>query len=235
MCFERNLSKHFGILDLFEVTLSSHCPSLPKTTRPCATPPQSRIPKLYPDAFLRQNVFSFTLHPPPHIPTYSLSHISPREVFLLWRSPISASCLHHISTAHTGCSSHPAMVPSNSFVCLSPPRRVVLMADKDRSLQWLPQAGKSSQAQLYTSDQLQLSVERCLRDFVKYCDVGGAEEFYCLFGEVHLLPPFRQHLSIGNFWLFSGQVQSKRVKFSRKAKLAQGVIEIKIATKYKPS
>lgn len=154
MCFEGKLSKHFGILDLFEVTLSSHCPSLPKTTQPYAIPPQSKIPTLYPDTFLRQNVFSFMLHPPPHIPTYFLYHISPREVFLLWRSPVSPSCLHHISTACTGCPHHPAVVPPNSFVCLSPPRRVVLMADGDRSLQWLPQARKSSQAQLYTSDQL---------------------------------------------------------------------------------
>lgn len=62
------------------------------------------------------------------------------------------------------------------------------MAQRDRSLQWLLQAGKSPQAQVYTSDQLYLSVESCLGDFGKYCVMGGAGEFYCLFGEVHLLP-----------------------------------------------
>lgn len=126
MCFEGKLSEHFGILDLVEMTLSSYCPSLSKTTQPYAIPPQSRIPKLYAVTFLRQNVTSVMLHPLPRISTnpFTTPH------------PVSSSCFGvaqshhlsgHISTACTGCSPHLALVPSNSFVCLSPSRRVVLI------------------------------------------------------------------------------------------------------------
>jgi len=135
----------------FEVTLSNHCPSLAKTTQPYAITPQSRVPNLYPVTFLRCNITSFMLHPPPHIPTYSLYHTSPREAFLLQGSPTSSSSLHHISLAPTF--PHPTMVTANSLVCPSPARRTVLIADRSlQPLLWLPWAGKSSGAQLNASD-----------------------------------------------------------------------------------
>lgn len=135
----------------FEVTLSSHCPSLSKTTQRHDILPQSRVPKLCSVTFLRWNVTFFMLHTPPPIPIYSLSHTSPHEVFLLQSSSTSSSCLQHILSTHN---LPPTMVRTNSLICPSPARRTVLTAD--RSLQlllWLLQAGKSPQAQLTTSNQ----------------------------------------------------------------------------------
>lgn len=137
----------------FQVTLDSHCPSVSKTTQPYVEAYLHRAGALYPVAFLRRNVTYFMLHPPPHIPTYSLYHTSLCEIFVLQSSPTSSPCLHHSFPAPRSCL--PITVPTNSLVCPSPARRTALIADRSlQPLLCLLQSGKSSQAQLNTSDLL---------------------------------------------------------------------------------
>lgn len=81
----------------------------------------------------------------------SLYHTSSCELFLFWSSPISSSVWSHLYSMHR-------MLPSP---CLGSIKQLCLPfsiqksgSDRDRSLQCFPQAGKLSQAQLNTSDQL---------------------------------------------------------------------------------
>lgn len=191
----------------FEVTLSSHCPSLSKITQTYAIPPQSRTPKQYPVTFLRQNATSFVLHPPSHIPTYSYSTPHP-----LRSACCRAAQPHHpfwiTSPQHPQAAPPHTMVPTNSLVCPSPARRTVLIADSSlQTVLWLLQVGKSSWAQLNTSDQLWLSVEKHLKGLIKYHGMGRVEEFYCVSLEQFICYLcFRQCFFMGNFCLFLRQV-----------------------------